>query len=428
MPGEVGPGGGGGGGGGLHFRRPADTFNGATIAAARTARDTYFATTAGVAALPAFQGDQSLAIILTVTGQTARTFETYLPGQTGMAYDNTQWVERTDAIQGDMGVIGAQARFTVSVYNNAVAAPATPTGGSYVVETGVLTAPAGWTIFPTPPAAGENIYESQFVVNPLVDSGTLAPTWSEPVESPEENAEQGALAAQAAAEAARNAAGVARDGAVAAQTLAQDARDEAGSARNAAQSSQIQAGQSAAAASASASAAATARAGAEAARDAAQAQTGFTAALTEAVTGNTETGIDVTVDDNGKLNFEVTGGGGTPPVTAHARYVALTLAVPVAAADFLDDDYGGSSDTEDITIPVFTENRYLTFTRRADLAAPTFIGVKNGQNQIGGFIELAATHNVILGGVEQALWEHVDPDGEAERVYPVLSGEIWTIR
>ena len=434
MPGEVGPGGGGGGGGGLHFRRPADTFNGATIAAARTARDTYFATTAGVAALPAFQGDQSLAIILTVTGQTARTFETYLPGQTGMAYDNTQWVERTDAIQGDMGVIGAQARFTVSVYNNAVAAPATPAGGSYVVETGVLTAPAGgWTIFPTPPAAGENIYESQFVVNPLVDSGTLAPTWSEPVESPEENAEQGALAAQAAAEAARNAAGVARDGAVAAQTLAQDARDEAGSARNAAQSSQIQAGQSAAAASASASAAATARAGAEAARDAAQAQTGFTAALTEAVTGNEETGIDVTVDANGKMNFVVTGGG-TPPVTAHARYLALTtvdistLGDADRAAAFLDETHGATSETEDITIPVFTENLYLSFTRQAGLAAPTFIGVKNGQNQIGGFIQLAANLNVDLGGVAQALWQHVDPDGEAEVVFPILSGEIWTIR
>ena len=90
-----------GGGGGLHFRKPADSFAAATLVAARTARDTYFATAAGIAALSAFQGDQSLAIILSVTGVTARTFETYLPGQEGMAYDNSQWVERTDAVQGD---------------------------------------------------------------------------------------------------------------------------------------------------------------------------------------------------------------------------------------------------------------------------------------------------------------------------------------
>ena len=115
-------------------------------------------------------------------------------------------------------------------------------------------------------------------------------------------------------------------------------------------------------------------------------------------------------------------------MVAHARYVALTLAVPVDAADFLDDDYGASSDTEDVIIPVFGENRYLTFTRRADLAAPTFIGIKNGQNQIGGFIQLGPAHNVILGGAEQTLWEHVDSNGEAEVVYPILSGTVWTIR
>ena len=263
-----------------------------------------------------------------------------------------------------------------------------------------------------------------------------------------DSSETDAETAQASSEAARDtaaveaaASGVARDAAVAAQTLAQtartlaiDARDEAGAARNDAQGSQIQAGQSATAAAGSAAAAAAARAGAEAARDAAQAQTGFTAALTEAVTGNEETGIDVTVDGDGKLNFVVTGGGGTPPVTAHTRYLALTTAGISTlndadrAAAFLDDDYGASSDTEDITIPTFTGNRYLTFTRQADLPAPTFIGVKNGQNQIGGFIPLNANLNVELGGAAQTLWEHVDPDGEAEVVFPVLSGEIWTVR
>ena len=194
-----------------------------------------------------------------------------------------------------------------------------------------------------------------------------------------DGSETDAETAQAGAVAAETGSGVARDGAVAAQTLAQtartlavDARDEAGAARNDAQSSQIQAGQSASAAGASASAAAAAQTAAEAARDAAQAQTGFTAALTNAVTGNTETGIDATVDADGKLNLVVTGGG-TPPVVAHARYVALTLAVPVDAAGSglsSTTTTAPSSDTEDVTIPVFAENRYLTFTRQADLAAP----------------------------------------------------------
>ena len=98
MP-SVGEGGGGGaGGGGLHFRVPADTFTGATIAVARTARDTYFGAAANAAALEAFQGDQSLAIILAPTSA-ANTFETYLPGQLGQSYAALQWVARADAVQ-----------------------------------------------------------------------------------------------------------------------------------------------------------------------------------------------------------------------------------------------------------------------------------------------------------------------------------------
>ena len=260
-------------------------------------------------------------------------------------------------------------------------------------------------------------------------------------------ARDASLAAQQASETARDASGVARDASAASAVTSGSARDQAEFSRDAAtaqavasQASSAAAGVRAAAAAVSADESETARTGAEAAqaaaeaaRDAAQAQTGFTAALTEAVTGNEETGIDVTVDDNGKLNFVVTGGG-TPPVSAHARYLALTTADISTlndadrAAAFLDETHGATSETEDITIPVFTENLYLTFTRQADLAAPTFIGVKNGQNQIGGFIQLAPAHNVVLGGVEQALWEHVDSNGEAEVVYPVLSGTVWTIR
>ena len=99
-------GGRGGGGGGLHFRRPADSFSGADIAAARTARDTFFGAMANAAALAEFQNDDFLAIRLTVTGVAGNVFETYT-GSPGDAYDNALWVERTDAIQGDRGAAGA---------------------------------------------------------------------------------------------------------------------------------------------------------------------------------------------------------------------------------------------------------------------------------------------------------------------------------
>ena len=98
----LGDGSGGGGGGGLHFRNPADSFIAADLATARTARDTYFGLAANAAALLQFQGDRSLAIILGVTAATERTFETNI-GEPGDAYAAADWVERTDAVQGDRG-------------------------------------------------------------------------------------------------------------------------------------------------------------------------------------------------------------------------------------------------------------------------------------------------------------------------------------
>ena len=169
--------GGTGGGGGLHFRNPADEFVGASLAACRTSRDTYFGATANAAALREFQGDQSLAIILNPTSATDNTFETYLPS-TG-TYDATQWRERTDAIEGN---IGAQGRFEIVIHINASSAPATPTGGSYDTATGTLTPPTGWTEAPTVPGTGEDVYASQAVIDPETQSGTVTPVWSVPVE------------------------------------------------------------------------------------------------------------------------------------------------------------------------------------------------------------------------------------------------------
>ena len=179
MPFAFGGTGTGGGGGGLQFRNPADEFTGADLAACRTARDTYFATTAGTAVLPRYQGNQSLAIILNPTNSTDNEFETYLPGQAGMAYDNTQWVDRTDAIEGN---VGAQGRFEIIIHTSATSAPATPTGGSYNTAAGTLTPPTGWTEAPTVPGTSEDVYASQAVIDPETQSGTVTPVWSVPVE------------------------------------------------------------------------------------------------------------------------------------------------------------------------------------------------------------------------------------------------------
>ena len=85
---------GGGGGGGLHLRRPPDVF------ADAAARDTYFTDAAnGATRLAEFIADSSLAIIIgTLTNPTS--FQTYLGDAT---YNANQWVNRTDAVQGNDG-------------------------------------------------------------------------------------------------------------------------------------------------------------------------------------------------------------------------------------------------------------------------------------------------------------------------------------
>ena len=179
------PGGSGGGGGGLHFRDPPDNFRAATIAAARTARDTAFTSGGTLASvLDQFANDRSLAIIVGVTGATTNTFETYT-GAPGAAYDNTAWVERTDAVEGNPGADGddgEQGRFEIIIHTNASSTPTTPTGGSYDIDTNVLTPPTGWTEAPTAPGTGEDVYASQAVIDPKTQSGTVTPTWSVPVE------------------------------------------------------------------------------------------------------------------------------------------------------------------------------------------------------------------------------------------------------
>lgn len=98
------------------------------------------------------------------------------------------------------------------------------------------------------------------------------------------------------------------------------------------------------------------------------------------VSGNTETGIEVTYDDtNGKLNFVVS--GVQPPQASHTNYLAVT-----------DDNQASSVDTatalssDDLnpsfTIPTFTGNKYLQILQ--SMAHTRFNTVAiGGINQIG---------------------------------------------
>ena len=175
--------GGGGGGGGLHFRNPADDFAAADLTACRAARDTYFSAAANAAALSEFQGDQSLAIVLDPANSADNTFETYLPATAGTTYDDTQWVARTDAVQGNPGDDGSQGRFELIIHSNSASSTrSAPTGGSYDTATGAFTPPPGWTEAPTTPGTGEDVYASQAVIDPETQSGTVIPVWSTPVE------------------------------------------------------------------------------------------------------------------------------------------------------------------------------------------------------------------------------------------------------
>ena len=210
--------GGGGGGGGLHFREPPDSFIAASLAAARTARDTAFVSGGTLASvLDEYAGDPSLAIILGVTGATDRTFETYT-GSPGDTYDSALWVERSDAVQGNKGDKGDQARFDIKCYDNGATAPSTPTGGSFVISTGVLTAPTGTTVDPVEPPTGQVTWVSRAPINPGTQSGTVTPTWSAFVTDVEASLAVRAEAAETAAEAAQTAAETA-------QTAAENSRD-----------------------------------------------------------------------------------------------------------------------------------------------------------------------------------------------------------
>ena len=80
---------------------------------------------------------------------------------------------------------GETQSYSVAIYRNSVSAPAAaPTGGSYVISTGTLAAPAGWAITRSAPGAGQMTYVSYATIDEGVQSGTVTPIWSLPTLAP----------------------------------------------------------------------------------------------------------------------------------------------------------------------------------------------------------------------------------------------------
>ena len=112
-------------------------------------------------------------------------------------------------------------------------------------------------------------------------------------------------------------------------------------------------------------------------------------ALSNAVTGNTETNIDVTYV-TGKLNFVVSGGSSGGPVQTHtSQYLAVgsdETDQTFVSADFLGSlGVAYANNSHLATAPTVNTSRYFALARLASDPMPTFLDLdSSGLNQIGG--------------------------------------------
>lgn len=323
--------GGSGSGGGLHLRNPADIF---ANAAARTTAFTAGGTLAGEHVQ--FAADKSLVIIIGTLA--APTFQSYT-GSSG-AYDDSLWLNRSDAVRGFKGDKGAQGVWFARIFMNSASVPAAaPTGGSVAAD-GTVTTPTDWLLASAlnAPAAGEETYESISSVNPEQDTFPLIPTWSLPFVTggglSQEQVDARAAARYTDAEKTKLA-GI-TDGANVGQTETQV-------------NALIQ------------------------------------SALEAAVTGNTETNIIVTYD-SGKLNF-VAQAGGTLMVTDDIYFGFSTDDTP-QGSELTIEAVSGSA-----TLPAHTGSRYQLIARlatEADFTSAVYSDAPN-TNQIGAFTKFGST-------------------------------------
>ena len=84
---------------------------------------------------------------------------------------------------GPEGNQGPQGRFNLQIFRRDTVTPTeAPVGGSFNIDTGVLTAPDGWGTNPNIPGAGD-LYQARSNIDPAVQSGIVTPLWSVPFEA-----------------------------------------------------------------------------------------------------------------------------------------------------------------------------------------------------------------------------------------------------
>ena len=126
------------------------------------------------------------------------------------------------------------------------------------------------------------------------------------------------------------------------------------------------------------------------------------AGLMAAVTGNTETGIDVSYNADGTFDFVVSGG---TPTQTHLNYVG----VRVANTNVVAGDLTVSGMTAALTLPAYTGAAHLIYSYPTAEGLPSAIylyqdGHRNVQNQSSIF---GITGTVMLGG-EEHTWRVTD--------------------
>ena len=126
-------------------------------------------------------------------------------------------------------------------------------------------------------------------------------------------------------------------------------------------------------------------------------------ALSEAVTMNTETGIAVTYNSDGTIDFVI-----QAPAQTHTNWVGI---IDGALSAVTASDFTVSGVAEALTIPAYSGTRRLLFARPASESDPSEVylyqsGHRNTVNQIHVFVKSASV--VQLGGEAHNWWGTAD--------------------
>ena len=79
---------------------------------------------------------------------------------------------------GGQGPQGNDGLLNVNIFLSSATIPPQPSGGTYVVSTGVLTPPGTWIDNVPNPGVGEVVYQSLASINPNIGSDSIIPSWS----------------------------------------------------------------------------------------------------------------------------------------------------------------------------------------------------------------------------------------------------------